>query len=244
MKLSVRQIVVAGVMSAIAIFLGATRLGFIPFVLGVAITIMHVPVIIGAVLEGPLVGTIIGALFGIFSLVWAFVAPTGPGDLYFQNPLISILPRLFIGLSAWAGYAAFRRASVAWGLVLAGTILGLSGAFAYQIGQASVPVALLVGGIVLGLIAAFVYETFQRETEVLALIVASILGTLANTILVLSAIGLLSRLQWVQPAVPWGVLLGVGVTNGIPEIVVAVLITTSVVLTWKRIETDRKGAEV
>ena len=244
MKLSVRQIVVAGVMSAIAIFLGATRLGFIPFVLGVAITIMHVPVIIGAVLEGPLVGTIIGTLFGIFSLVWAFIAPTGPGDLYFQNPLISILPRLFIGLSAWAGYTAFRRSSVPWGLILGGAVLGLSGAFAYQIAQASVPLALLVGGIVLGVIAAFIYQTFQRETEVLALTVASILGTLTNTILVLSAIGLLSQLGLVQPPLAWGVLLGVGVTNGIPEMVVAVLITTSVVLAWKRVKTGRSGGEL
>ena len=244
MRLSVRQIVVAGVMSAIAIFLGATRLGFIPFVLGVAITIMHVPVIIGAVLEGPLVGTIIGALFGLFSLVWAFIAPTGPGDLYFQNPLVSILPRLFIGLTTWAGYAALRRASVPWGLILAGTMLGLTSAFGYQIAQASVPLALLVGGIVLGLIAAFIYQTFQRETEVLALAVAAIVGTLTNTVLVLSAIGLLSQLGLVQPPVPWGVLLGVGVTNGIPEIVVAVLITTSVVLAWKRIETGRRGADL
>jgi len=244
MKLSVRQIVVAGVMSAIAIFLGATRLGFIPFVLGVAITIMHVPVIIGAVLEGPLVGTIIGALFGIFSLVWAFVAPTGPGDLYFQNPLISILPRLFIGLTAWAGYAAFRRAGVAWGLILGGTMLGLSGSFAYQIARVSIPLALLVGGIALGVIAAFIYQTSQRETEALALTVAAILGTLTNTLLVLSAIGLLSHLRLVQPPVPWGALLGVGVTNGIPEIVAAVLITTSVVLAWKRVETGRGGAEL
>ncbi len=231
-------------MSGIAIFLGATRLGFIPFVLGVAITIMHVPVIIGAVLEGPLVGTLIGALFGLFSLVWAFVAPTGPGDLYFQNPLISILPRLFIGLTAWASYAAFRRASIPWGLILAGTMVGLTSAFGYQLAQASVPLALLVGGIVLGLIAAFIYQAFQRETEVLALTVAAIAGTLTNTILVLSSIGLLSQVRLAQPPVPWRVLLGVGVTNGIPEIIVAVLITTSVVLAWKRIETGRGGAQL
>jgi uncharacterized membrane protein len=244
MKLTVRQIVVAGVMSAIAVFLGATRLGFIPFVLGTAITIMHVPVIIGAVLEGPVVGTIIGALFGIFSLVWAFVAPTGPGDLYFQNPLISILPRLFIGLTTWASYTAFRRASVSWGLILSGTMLGLAGAFCFQISQENVPLALLIGGIVLGVISAFLYQTCQQEAEVTALAVAAIVGTLTNTVLVLSAIGLLSQLGMVTPPVSWSVLLGVGVTNGIPEIVVAVLITTSVVLAWKQIETGRKGSQV
>jgi uncharacterized membrane protein len=244
MKLSIRQIVVAGVMSAIAVFLGATRLGFIPFVLGTAITIMHVPVIIGAVLEGPVVGTIIGALFGIFSLVWAFVAPTGPGDLYFQNPLISILPRLFIGLTAWASYTAFRRASVSWGLILSGTMLGLAGAFCFQISQENMAAALLVGGIALGVIAAFVHQVFRQEQEMIALAVAAIVGTLTNTVLVLGVIGLLSQWGVVAPPMPWSVLLGVGVTNGIPEIVIAVLITTAVVLAWKQIETGRQGSQV
>ncbi len=109
MKVTVRQIVIAGVMSAIAIFLGASHLGFIPFLAGTAITIMHVPVIIGAVLEGPLVGVIIGALFGIFSLIQANVAPTGPGDLLFRDPLVSIFPRLFIGLAAYYVYALLKR---------------------------------------------------------------------------------------------------------------------------------------
>jgi hypothetical protein len=36
----------------------------------------------------------------------------------------------------------------------------------------------------------------------------------------------------------------VGVTNGIPEIVVAVLITTAVVLAWKQVETGRQGSRV
>jgi len=109
MKLTVRQIVIAGVMSAIAIFLGASHLGFIPFLAGTAITIMHVPVIIGAVLEGPLVGVIIGALFGIFSLIQANIAPTGPGDLLFRDPLVSIFPRLFIGLTAYYLYVLLKR---------------------------------------------------------------------------------------------------------------------------------------
>ena len=94
---STRKIVVAGVMSAIAILLGATHWGFIPWFGGVSITIMHLPVIIGAVLEGPIVGLIIGFLFGLFSLIQGAIAPTGPADVWFVNPLLSILPRLFIG---------------------------------------------------------------------------------------------------------------------------------------------------
>jgi uncharacterized membrane protein len=104
LSLGVRKIAAAGVLSAIIIVLGITRLGFIPSPLG-AITIMHVPVILGAILEGPIVGLITGFLFGLFSLIQAAIAATAPLDAAFVNPLISIVPRLFIGPLAWLLYA-------------------------------------------------------------------------------------------------------------------------------------------
>ncbi|MDT8381028.1 MAG: ECF transporter S component [Brevefilum sp.] len=104
-----RKIVITGVLSAISIFLGMTRLGFIPWVSGASLTIMQVPVIIGAVLEGPIVGFVIGLVFGVFSLIQAAVAPTGPADVWFTNPLLSILPRLFIGPVAWLIYRGLKR---------------------------------------------------------------------------------------------------------------------------------------
>ena len=104
-----RKIVVTGVLSAISIFLGITRLGFIPWFSGASLTIMQVPVILGAVLEGPIVGLVIGLVFGIFSLIQAAVAPTGPADVWFTNPLISILPRLFIGPIAWIIYEVLKK---------------------------------------------------------------------------------------------------------------------------------------
>ncbi len=104
-----RKIVITGVLSAISIFLGVTRLGFIPWITGASLTIMQVPVIIGAVLEGPIVGLVIGLIFGVFSLIQAAVAPTGPADVWFTNPLLSILPRLFIGPVSWLIYRALKR---------------------------------------------------------------------------------------------------------------------------------------
>lgn len=103
-----RKIVITGVMAAISVVLGATRLGFIPWFTGASLTIMHVPVIIGAILEGPVVGMIIGLIFGLFSLIQAAVQPTGPIDPFFTNPLISVLPRILIGLTTWLAYRAFR----------------------------------------------------------------------------------------------------------------------------------------
>jgi uncharacterized membrane protein len=105
---TVRKIVVAGVLSAVAMLLGLTRLGFIPWFSGASLTVMHVPVIIGAIIEGPLVGCTIGFLFGLFSLIQAAIAPTGPIDIAFTNPLISILPRIVIGLTTWAVYQSFK----------------------------------------------------------------------------------------------------------------------------------------
>jgi len=103
-RLPIRKIAVTGVLSALAIVLGLTRLGFIPWFSGASLTIMHVPAIIGAILEGPVVGILIGGLFGLFSLLQAALAPTGPVDVDFTNPLISIVPRLMIGLFAFLVY--------------------------------------------------------------------------------------------------------------------------------------------
>ena len=101
--LSVRRIVITGVLAAIAILLGITRIGFIavPNISGNA-TIMHVPAIIGGVMEGPLVGFLIGSIFGLYSYLQA----TSP---LFKNPIIAFVPRMLIGVMAALTYASFRR---------------------------------------------------------------------------------------------------------------------------------------
>jgi uncharacterized membrane protein len=99
----VQKIAMTGVLSALVIVLGITGIGFVR-IPPVAITVMHVPVIIGAILEGPVVGFAIGLLFGIFSLVQTAILPGT--EAAFLNPLISILPRLFIGPVAWLAYRA------------------------------------------------------------------------------------------------------------------------------------------
>jgi len=120
MSTTTRKVVIAGIMGAFSIFLGATHLGFIPWLAGAALTFMHVPVIVGAILEGPWVGVGIGFLFGAFSLLQGAIAPTGPSDVWFTNPLISILPRLFIGPVAWLVYQALKRINEVTALAVAG----------------------------------------------------------------------------------------------------------------------------
>lgn len=119
-----RQIVVAGILGAIAIFLGYTRLGFIPVpnLTGNA-TIMHVPAILGGVLEGPIVGALAGAIFGIFSWLDAAVPA-------FKDPSVAILPRVLIGVIAWALFAGIRGRN----LYVASLLAGVVGSAANTIG--------------------------------------------------------------------------------------------------------------
>lgn len=184
MNEKVRKIVVAGVMGAISIFLGATHLGFIPWFAGAALTIMHVPVIIGAVLEGPVVGAVIGLIFGAFSLIQGAIAPTGPADVWFVNPLVSIVPRLFIGPVSWVIYRAIRPIRELFGVTAAG-----------------------------------------------------VAGSLTNTVLVLGVIGLYRFL-------PWKLIGTIAAANGIPEAVIAAILTTVVFASWRGIESRKKGSSV
>jgi uncharacterized membrane protein len=126
METRIRKIVVTGIMGGIAILLGATHWGFIPWLAGASLTIMHVPVIIGAVLEGPLVGAGIGLIFGLFSLLQGAIAPTGPVDVWFTNPLLSVLPRLFIGPMAWLAYRALSKRNEIVALAVAGVVGSLT----------------------------------------------------------------------------------------------------------------------
>ncbi len=149
-----RKIVITGVLSAISIFLGVTRLGFIPWISGASLTVMQVPVIIGAVLEGPVVGLAIGFIFGVFSLIQAAVAPTGPTDVWFTNPLLSILPRLFIGPVSWIIYRGLKRwkipalitAGIGGSLTNTALVLGMIGLLGYVPWQV-MPAIVLANGL-------------------------------------------------------------------------------------------------
>lgn len=106
-RLSIRQMTMIGMLSAISIFLGITGLGFIPLPTMRA-TIMHVPVIIGAIIEGPVVGALVGLVFGLFSMYQNFTAP-GPTSFIFWNPIIAIIPRVLVGIVAYYVYRALCR---------------------------------------------------------------------------------------------------------------------------------------
>jgi uncharacterized membrane protein len=149
----VRKITITGALGAISVILGITRWGFIPWISGASLTVMHIPVIIGAVLEGPIVGTVIGLIFGVSSLLQAAINPITPSDPWFVNPLLSILPRLFIGPVAWIVYDTLKRnkilsliaAGLAGSLTNTVLVLGMIGLLGYVPWAVLPPIVVLNG---------------------------------------------------------------------------------------------------
>ncbi len=120
-RTKLRKLVIIGMLSGICMVLGLTGYGFIPLPTTKA-TIMHLPVIIGAILEGPIVGMAIGLIFGLFSIFQNLSAPSLL-SFAFINPLVSVLPRILIALTAYATYRAFAKKSETLGVGM-GALVG------------------------------------------------------------------------------------------------------------------------
>lgn len=190
-KIDVRKLAIIGVLGGISAVLGLTPLGFIP-IGPTRATIMHIPVIIGAIMEGPLVGAFVGLIFGIFSVFQAITNPT-PVSFVFLNPMVSILPRVLIGVFSFYAYDFLKR-----------------------IGDKK--------------------HSFD-------LIIASIVGTLTNTIGVLTMIYIFFGERFVEalgldPLSARKIILGIGLTNGIPETIISIIIVTAVVRGLRVIKRD------
>lgn len=130
-RLNVRKMTVIGVLSAISIMMSMLPfIGYIPIGPTKA-TIMHIPVIIGAIIEGPVVGGAIGLIFGLTSLWNAMTQPTIT-SIFFLNPLVSILPRVLIGVVAYYVYQGIYKISKK--VYAAGFMAGLIGSLANTVG--------------------------------------------------------------------------------------------------------------
>lgn len=74
-KHDTRWMVGVALMAAIVVLLASTPLGMIQLPV-IKATTTHIPVILGAILLGPMAGAILGGVFGVCSLVSNTVAPT------------------------------------------------------------------------------------------------------------------------------------------------------------------------
>ncbi|NLM06480.1 MAG: ECF transporter S component [Tissierellia bacterium] len=244
-KLSARKLAIGGMLGAVSVVLGLTPLGFIP-VGPTRATIMHVPVIIGAIIEGPIVGVLVGLIFGLFSIYQAVMMPTVV-SFAFLNPLVAIVPRLLIGVFTYFAYKFVRSLgnkktsiilNIIWGLII--VYLGY-GIYTIINNKPDDLQGIIINIVLLILTGLMTYLTNKKKEAPLDVAIAAIVGTLTNTIFVLGTIFLLYAERFVTAiggdvSTAGKVIAGIGLVNGIPETIVAVLVATSVVTAIRKRE--------
>ena len=108
--LAIRRMVVTAMLGAVTVLLAFTPVGMITLPPPLpAVTLVHIPVILAALVEGPWVGVPVGLIFGLSSLIRAWGSGMVGLTLFFRNPLVSVLPRMIIPLTAWSVYTLWRR---------------------------------------------------------------------------------------------------------------------------------------
>ncbi|WP_296114068.1 ECF transporter S component [uncultured Anaerococcus sp.] len=242
MKLETKNLTTIGILGAIVIMLGLTPLGFIP--LGVlTITSLHIPVIIAGILEGPVIGGFVGLIFGLFSIFNAMTRP-GPISFVFYNPLISILPRILIGVVTGLVYKALKNKdnnelrnfmNVFWSVIV--LILAY---LSYKSFKTDVDTVNKVFSIVFLLIACtMLYLSVKNKKANFAIAVSSFMGTLTNSGLVLSLIYIIYAQRYaeaigISPNLAKNAIFSAFITNAIPEAMVAILIASAVVSSFSK----------
>lgn len=103
-----RTLVQLSLLIALEAVMAFTPLGFI-MIPPISITILHIPVIIGAILMGPTCGGILGGAFGLLSMIKATFFAASPADMLFspftsnapvQSIVMCVVPRILLGVLA------------------------------------------------------------------------------------------------------------------------------------------------
>lgn len=189
----------AGIFTAIIITMSVVPfLGYIPLGFMNA-TIIHVPVIIGALLLGPKYGAFLGLVFGMTSLIKATLTPTVTSFVF--SPFVTI-----------GGYSGNM-----WSVVIA-----------------------IVPRVMIGVVAYYVYVLIMKfahgikGSQTAALWIAGIAGSMTNTLLVMNGIYIFFGESYAVASNKvvehiYDVILGIIVGFGIPEAIVAGILTAAIV---------------
>ncbi len=220
-----------------------TPLGFIP-VGPTRATIMHIPVIIGAIMEGgPIVGGLIGLIFGLFSIFQAVMNPT-PVSFVFLNPIVSILPRVLIGIVSYYIYTLSRNLgekksfwilNLIWGAIVVYLGYGIYRNITGALNSWDLLINILLVILTLGI--GF-YGNKKLKNKAIDLVMATAAGTLTNTIGVLFSIYFIYGEKFVENLgqdvnMARKVIFGIGITNGIPEIIIGIIVVVNVIAALK-----------
>ena len=252
-----------GVLSAlITVMTFIPYLGYISYG-GLSITLLHIPVIIGAVVLGPKIGGLLGGVWGITCIMKAVLAPPTPLEgIIFRNPIIALIPRILVGFVAGGvflliskgGKKALSEKSEKILSAFVNTLLVLGAYFGVAflvkklflkdaVSQSPTLVYTILI-VLLVVVAAGAFALFYKNTRkknVSAAGIATILATITNTALVMGGIYLFYGKDVGISSISFGgltnfILAAFGI-NAILEIIIGYVLVVPISLALQKVRT-------
>ena len=221
------ELVLMALFTAIIVIMAFTPLGYIPLVV-INATIIHIPVILGALFLGPKKGAFLGFVFGFTSFINnTFKAVTPSAFVFspvlaanvvgvsgiFKSLYICFVPRILVGVVPYFVYIGLRsllksgnKASRV--VVNLGASVILCAAFSAflnrmlsdKLSAASCGAVSIAGGIAAGVIlfALLTISMRKKASTNIALAYAGLAGAFTNTLLVMSGIFILYKEAYAQ----------------------------------------------
>lgn len=261
-----RTLIIAqvGILSAlITVMTFVPYLGYISYG-GLSITLLHIPVIIGAVVLGPKYGGLLGGVWGITCIIKAVLAPPTPLEgIIFRNPIIALIPRILVGIVAGAVYVFISKIDIKKGVpkktgkvlsALVNSLLIMGAAFgaAFLVkkfffkgdvfkNNALAYFVLISSALVIAGIIFTVFYKKESKKSISAAGIAAILATLTNTILVMGGIYLFYSKDIGISAISFGgltnfILAAFGI-NAVLEIIAGYVLVVPISLALQKVKT-------
>ncbi|MBD5524647.1 MAG: ECF transporter S component [Lachnospiraceae bacterium] len=216
-------LVLMALFTAIIVIMAFTPLGYIPLVV-INATIIHIPVILGALFLGPKKGAFLGFVFGLTSFInntfnpvtaSAFVfSPVVAYDIVgvsgiFKSIYICFVPRILVGVVPYFIYILIRKALKSEGQtskivvnLLASLILFISirAFLIHLLPETLSALVCTIIGIAAGsvLMAVLTVSGNKKESVSIALAYAGLAGAFTNTLFVMSGIFILYKDAYAQ----------------------------------------------
>ncbi len=217
------ELVLTALFTAIIVIMAFTPLGYIPLVV-INATIIHIPVILGALFLGPKKGAFLGFVFGLTSFINnTFKAATASAFVFspvlaanvvgvsgvFKSLYICFVPRILVGIVPYFVYILIRNLlkseQKVWRVVInaaVSVILFISiRAFLINLiakdNSAVIGTAIgLIAGIVLFIVLTMTIQ--KKASTTVALAYAGLTGAFTNTLFVMSGIYILYKDAYAQ----------------------------------------------
>lgn len=208
------ELVLTALFTAIIVIMAFTPLGYIPLVV-INATIIHIPVILGAIFCGPKKGAFLGFVFGLTSFIKNTIMPTslsafvfspvlassvvGPAGII-KSTIICFVPRILVGIIPYFVFKGIVKLldgnqkqimKTICNLIIAGLLFVAVYAF---LGRMLTTDSTATIGLIAGAVAAVVFFVGaqiilkKKEGAFIGYIYAGLTGALTNTLLVMPLI--------------------------------------------------------